>query len=214
MPEAAAQSSDHRLEVATAVVLSIAGLASAWASYQAALWGGVQAANYATATARMTEAAQMEVIDGQRTAVETALLMSWLSAAADDDKQLMTFYERRFPPEMRAVFVPWRARYPDHLRESVKDGPPIPLPKTQHEQGRKAGLLRRQAAEAFRIGDSANGNSDRYVASTVVFSTVLFLAGISPQLRRTALRKLLVGLAAALGCAAIGFLLTLPVARL
>jgi hypothetical protein len=41
----------RRLDTIASIMLAAAGVASAWATYQSSLWGGVQASSYATARA-------------------------------------------------------------------------------------------------------------------------------------------------------------------
>jgi hypothetical protein len=205
----------RRLEVMTAALLSAAGLFSAWASYQASLWGGQQASHYALASAKVTEASRLSIVDGQLAAVDGLMFKSWLEAAADKDEARMNFFEHRFSPELKAVFVPWRARYPGDLHQySVAANAPNAFPRPVHKQGVEARALQRAADAELANGEAANGHSDRYVATTVVLSLVLFLGGISASLTRQSVRWGLLLLAAAIGVAAAIFILGLPVATL
>ena len=204
----------RRLDTIASILLAAAGVASAWATYQSSLWGGIQASGYATASARVTEAARLELQAGQKAGLDTALYMAWLSAAAADDKELMTFYERRFAPGFRKVFDTWRAQYPEALRGQVRKGPAVSLPRAEHPESREAERLRREAGDLFQQAAKANGTSDRYVASTVILALVLFLLGISTVSRSDRQKRLLVILASGLGLAVLVFLLRLPIARL
>ena len=205
----------RRIEVATAILLSAAGLISAWASYQAALWGGVQANHYAAANGKVTEASRLSIVDGQRVATDMLLFTAWLEAAADNDTKRMMFFERRFSPEMHADFDPWRARMPADLRTALPDAnAPQALPRPGYREGVSAQRLQKAAVAEFKEGDTANGIGDRFVAATVVLSTVLFLGGISPLLRSTRVRMAMLVLAGVLGIAASVFIFTLPVAAL
>jgi hypothetical protein len=204
----------RRLDTVASIMLAAAGMASAWATYQSSLWGGIQASGYATASARVTEAAQLELQAGQKAGLDTALYMAWLSAAAADDRELMTFYERRFAPGFRKVFDDWRAQYPEELRGQVRKGSAVPLPRAEHPETREAARLRRDSAEMFDQAAKANANGDRYVASTVILALILFLLGISTVTRSEGQRRLLVILAGGLGLAVLAFLLRLPVAAL
>ena len=204
----------RRLETLTAVMLAAAGLASAWATYQSSLWGGIQASNYAKGSARVAEASRLELQAGQRAGLDTALYMAWLSAAADDDRELMTFYERRFEPEFHKVFLAWRAQYPEDLRGQVRKGPAVPLPRAVHPETREAAKLRQEADSLFQQADTANGNGDRYVASTVILALILFLLGMGSLAISDRQRRFMVILAGGLGIAVLVFLLRLPVASL
>jgi hypothetical protein len=205
----------RRIEITTAVLLSLAGLASAWASFQASLWGGIQASHYARASAKVTEASRLSIVDGQLVGTDAMLFMAWLEAAADGDERRTAFFEHRFSPEMHAKFDPWRARFPGDLRKfSMNPNAPNEFPRPVHKQGIAARDLQRAAVAEFAEGDEANRIGDRYVATTVVLSTVLFLGGISPLLKRYSTRMAMLVLASLLGVAAIVFILRLPVAAL
>jgi hypothetical protein len=200
------------IEPATAILLSFAGLASGWASYQASLWGGTQASQYAIATSTMTQASALAIIDGQRTGADAMLFMAWFESAADGDAKRMAFYEKHFTPAFRAIFDPWRAKFPADLRaaELRADVPPG-LPAVVHGEGLRAAELRSSADAAFAAGETANRHSDYYVASTVILSIVLFLAGISASLNRIRVRAGVILLAAVLCVIATGLIATLPV---
>ena len=92
----------RRIEITTAVLLSLAGLTSAWASYQAALWGGIQASHYARASAKVTEASRLSIVDGQAVGTDTAMFLGWLNAAADGDEKRMI--RRHSSRSYRTVF--------------------------------------------------------------------------------------------------------------
>lgn len=205
----------RRIEVTTAVLLSLAGLMSAWASYQASLWGGVQATHYAKASAKVTEASRLSIIDGQAFGGDLMMIRAWLDAAAQNDTQRMAFFEHRFSPELRAKFDPWRVRFPGDLRKLQMDpNAPASLPRAEHKEGREARVLQRAAVAEFAEGDAANRTSDRYVAATVVLSTVLFLGGISPLLTSARIRMAMLALASLLGIAASIYIFSLPVEAL
>lgn len=205
----------RRIEVTTAILLSVAGLMTAWASYQAALWGGIQANHYANANAKTTEATRLSIIDGQAVGTDMMLFTAWLEAAAENDTRRMIFFEHRFSPEMHAKFDPWRARMPADIRRAPIDpSAPREFPRPVHREGVEARRLQTAAIAEFAEGDAANGHGDRFVASTVVLSTVLFLGGISPLLKNSRVRMAMLVLAGLIGIAASVFILSLPAASL
>ncbi|MFZ4065949.1 MAG: hypothetical protein ACOYKF_00275 [Phenylobacterium sp.] len=204
----------RRLDTIASIMLAAAGVASAWATYQSSLWGGVQASSYANASAKVTEAARLELRAGQRNGMDTALYMAWMSAAAKNDRELMTFYERRFVPEFKKVFDVWRSQYPDDLRSQVQEGPNLSMLRAEHSESLEAKALGDEASALFNRANKANSTGDRYVASTVILALVLFLLGISTVARSWEQRRLLVIIAGGLGLAALAFLLRLPMAAL
>lgn len=205
----------HHIEIATAILLSLAGLISAWASYQAALWSGIQASHYAKATARATEASRLSIIEGQEVGTDRAIFMAWLEAAADDDKKSMAFFEQRFSPEMLKLFVPWREAHPATYADAhLARDKATSLPRPEHAEGIAARKMDAASRADLAAGDRANSFSDKYVAATVVLALVLFLGGISPLLKRNSVRTGLLLLAAFLGVAAAVAIFSLPVAAL
>lgn len=202
------------LDAATAILLSGAGLVSAWASYQAALWGGIQASHYTLATAKLTEASRLSIEDGQAAALDAGLFVSWLDAAAVGDTRRMVFFERRFGPQMAGPFRAWRATLPADLKDArVPEASPEML-RILRAHGANAEALRKAARAEFAAGEAANGHGDRYTMATVILSLALFLSGISPLLRRNRARVAVLAMAAALGIAATVFIALLPVATL
>ncbi len=203
------------IEIGTAVLLSAAGLLSAWATYQASLWGGIQASHFARANARATEASRLSLLDGQLVGIDFMMFRSWLDAAADDDQPRMALFEHRFTPELRAVFTPWRARCPDDMRRcKVAANAPTVFARPPHAEGIRARALQKAADAEFAAGDRANATGDRYVASTVVLSLVLFLTGISAVLKQSQPRLLMLGLASVIGLATTIVIMTLPMQSL
>lgn len=201
-----------RIEVTTAALLSVAGLVSAWASYQASLWGGVQASHYAHASAKLTEASRLSIVDGQAFATDSQLFMAWLEAASANDVARMNFFEHRFGPELRSKFDPWRARRPGDLRSQKMDpNAPRQFPRLLYKEGIQARALQNAANADFNEGEQANHISDSYVAATLVLSTVLFLGGISPLLTRARVRIALLALVTLLALGACAFILSLPI---
>jgi hypothetical protein len=204
------------LDAATAVLLSAAGLVSAWASYQAALWGGIQASNYTIATAKLTAASNEAITAQQISSRDDAMFMAWLDAASTNDKLRMRYYENHFRSAYKAAFEAWRAEQPQTLATSQGKLPssPAPMPIATGPEMAKAATLRTAANASFATGEAANGHGDRYTMATVALALVLFLGGISPMLKRRGARLGLLVIAAAIGLVAAAYIAALPVATL
>jgi len=142
-----------RLEVASAVILSIAALASSGASYQAGLWDGEQAAHYSQAGALRVEA----------------------SRAALEDK-LAEFFQARFPAGFRPAFNAWLADHP----LTNPSAPPTPFATSAYRSpGRaEANALDAKADQTFQKGQYDNAVSDAFGQGATVLAIALFFAGI------------------------------------
>lgn len=199
-------------DIAAGVILATAGLLSAWAAFQASLWGGEQATAFAEANRLHTEASRLEIVATQRQAGALAVAHAWLSATIDGDKVRAAFYERHLQPHQRELFNEWRRQLPEDVRTAKVDGsqPPIPLPDVLTGGREAARAARAEAETAFREGVSANDISDKFTFVTVILSLSLFLAGTGQLLRARLARNVVIGLAGVILVAAAAYSLNIP----
>jgi hypothetical protein len=167
---------DTLAEVLAAIILSVAALLTSWASFQAALWDGEQAAAYTRAGAARVEASTLATRNGQREGVDLILFTQWLDAYARGDARLQDFYRKRFQPDFARAFDLWLA-----LRPQENPGAPSsPFAMPQYRP-RLAAVARETDARAdalFEKGQKANDISDAFVQATVILALALFLGGI------------------------------------
>ncbi len=193
--------------VATAL-LSLAGVATSWSGYQAALWSGIQAMHYSRASANRVEATREFTAAGQVESVDASLFMNWVNAYATGNEGLQEFYRARFRKEFSPAFEEWLASHP---RENPCAEPtPCTARSDRIAHRTKAEELEASAEKEFRDGQAANDTSDNYVLNTVILAVVLFFAGISQQFSIYAVRLLLLGMSAVLLIAGSITLLGLP----
>ncbi len=205
------------VEKATAVLLSVAGISTAWASYQAALWNGDQISRYSEANAHLTVASQLDILAGQAAAFDTILFAAWVAATDSGNPERARFLEDRFSPQFAIAFKDWRQHFaasaPQQApQDTAHAADPPGMPQPLYRETRDAQARRTAASTAFAAGDQANRTGNAFVAVSVLLSTVLFLGGISQILKRFRPRLAVLGLAALLGIGALIWLKALPTA--
>jgi hypothetical protein len=172
------------LDILSAVVLGASALATTYASYQAELWDGEQAALYTEANALRVEASQVSLRTGQIEGADLMAFGAWLSAYASSKSELEEFYLRRFRPEFSTAFNAWAATQP----RTNPNAPPTPFVMPGYnESGRRiAADMEQQAHEKFAAGQEANRRGDQFVLATVILANALFFGGINqlPHSRR------------------------------
>lgn len=175
-----------RIEIVIAVVLSVAGLVTSWASYQSSLWSGQQDAHYSRATALRVQASQAALDRSTLRAVEVGLFTSWLSAKSAGDDALAGFYEQRFPADLKPAFEAWMAQRP--LQNPT--APPSPFAMSNYGQRGEATskLLEAKADAEFEAGQQANDWSDGYTQSAVALAMAMFFGGIAQVFRARGVR--------------------------
>jgi divalent metal cation (Fe/Co/Zn/Cd) transporter len=195
-------------EHGAALLLAFSALATAWSSYQASVWGGVQATQYnlssvlrGRASAANDEAARGRLFD-------IALFTKWLEAYAEKRMRLVVLYEKHFRPEFQPAFKAW-------LADSAGIATTTPFQRADYRLAKatESDSLSAASTHALEAGEHANDLSDDYVFATVILATVLFFAGAVRPLIAENLRGFVLLVATLLCLAALARLLTTPVAR-
>jgi hypothetical protein len=196
----------RRFEIATAITLAMAGLLSAWATYQAGLWDKQEAQARASSNAHLTESSQLMLRSGQEEAMSTAMFLQWLNALADGQQLRADVLRHHFPPTFAPEFDRWLAARPGDLRSlPPQSGLPDFTGPSLAGAKRARALSDQSRAEADISGEAG----DSYDVTNVVLATALFLAGIATVLPGRRAQQLPVALAAFLTlCAGVAMLLT------
>lgn len=214
-----------RIDFATAVLMALAAVGTAWAGFQSTEWGGVQANSYAQASTHRIESDQRSTEAGQDHLVDAVAFGSWLSALDDEiiadpsrdpadayrpgTDTVTGFVSIRFRDEFEPAMAAWLDTEPfDNL-----DAPatPFEMPQYQLAAEAEADSLWQQANDLAAKARTANQRATNYVLNAVVFALVLFFGGVASRAHGERARRLLFGFAVAALILAVGFLVTQPV---
>ncbi len=197
------------IDIASAVILSICTLATAWSGYQAARWSGVQSVRFSEASAMRIASTHQSSVGFQLAQVDIATFTSYLNAVGEGDVELAAFHERRFRPDFLPAFQAWMALDPFNN----PDAPPGPFQMDDYRlpEFAESDRLSAQSEAIFNEGKTANQTSDNYVLTTVVLAAVLFFVGISSRLGSPGIRAALVGFGALILFASVVTLATFPI---
>ncbi len=204
-----AQSRAHEiLEIVEAIVLAIVAVATAWSGYQAALWTGHQAEQYAVADTLRVQAEGAADEANQVRMYNALTVAEWLKAEVQGQDKLAAMFERRFLPEIRPAFEAWKRTDPLH-NPNAPVGPQA-MPEYHNSRAEQSAKLKERSAQVFEQGNVARRNSDDYVKATVMLATVLLLTAISQRFKTHGVRVGLALMAALLLCLPVYHILTLP----
>lgn len=200
---------ERRLEIFSAVLMSLATVATAWCAYQSAEWGGEQAFMLGESQRAGREASVYETLSAQKRSLDVSIFMEWIGAIATDNEPLREFYERRFPPNLSTAVEAWLATEP----RTNPEAPPHPfgMPEYRVEQDSIAAAASALSAERWKLAREYDMHGDRYVLLTVVFASVLFFGGISEKFDHLGVRLGVLSMGSLLFLAALGTMLTYPV---
>ena len=199
---------ERRIEILTTLLLAVAAVATAWASYQSARWRGEQAKAGGQSIAARVESTRSANVANRQGQIDVALFTQWVDAYARDETELADFYRKRFRPEFRPAFDAWVATRPRINPNAPLS--PFAMPEYSLAAAKEADRLEARAgALSVRVGGYIQ-RADNYSLSVVLFAVALFFAGLSTRLRRTP-GLVILGLGAALFLGGVIWLATLPV---
>lgn len=200
---------DRVLELVTVFVMSLMVVLTAWTGFQSTQWSSVQSEHYSRASAARTESARASATAGQQTTLDVAVFIAWTEAVADGDERRADFVYERFPDRLRVATDAWVDLAP--LDDPDAPGTPFELDDYVVAAADEAAEWVLDADEHLDAASAAGSNTGHYVATTVVFATVLFFAGMSVKLVSRRNRLAVLTLAGIGTVAGIAMLLTLPV---
>jgi hypothetical protein len=205
----AAHLTERRLEVASAVLLALATVATAWAAYQSREWTGEQSQGYSQGTAARINANRAAALADRQVQIDVATFVQWIDAHAQHRPALAGFYRARFRPEFEPAFTSWLATRPFTNRDAPAT--PFETPQYRLAQSAEADRLEATAAAASDRAKDANEHADNYMLAVVLFASALFFAGISSKFTGLGVRATLLGIGCVLALVTLTWVVTLPV---
>ena len=197
------------LEVLSAVLLSLATVASAWCAYQSTRWNGVQALSFSAANGARTESVRMSNAALQLTSIDIGMFVQFATAYSEDNMALAEFLLERFRPEMKTAVDAWLATEP--LKNPNTPLSPFAMPEYTSAAQKESDRLLEVATQNLKDAEEANQRSDNYILLTVMFASVLFFGGVSTKFDMFRIRASLIALASILFTAALIIVATYPV---
>jgi hypothetical protein len=206
-PESAWERRQRILDSWTAIILAVAAVATAWASFQASNWSGESSdAQSASAIAR-ADAGRAATSATQATIIDSQTWLDWVSAVAAGQKAKADFLDSRFSPQLKVAQADWLSGAkvgPDGVPEVIPPGTPLELPSyvvpEQVESNEDAARAEALLADADRY----SATSTKFVLIAVLLALVLFFASVATKFGNPKLQVLLT--AVALGLLVFGIL--------
>ncbi len=93
--------SAHWADVLATVLLSLAAVATAWATYQGAHWRSEQGLSGNRSTVARVQANRASGVANRQIQIDALTFTHWVDAYTRGDARLAAFYYRRFRPEFR-----------------------------------------------------------------------------------------------------------------
>ncbi len=202
----------RRIDHLTTVLLALAAVATAWATFQAAHWRSEQALAGNRSTAARVQANRVAGIANRQILVDVETFTQWVDAYVSGEERLATFYYRRFRPEFRRSVTAWVATKP--LTNQAAPLTPFAMPEYSSAALEQADELEAKADVEARTSQENVKRADRYTLCIVLFAMALFFAGISTRLRSDGSQTVILGLGWVAFLGAVVWMATFPVTLL
>ena len=199
----------HWVDLGSTILLALAAVATAWATYQAAHWRSEQALAGNRSTAARVEANRSAGEANRQVLVDVETFVQWVDAYATGEDELADFYFRRFRPEFRPAVTAWIATKP--LKNPAAPLTPFAMPQYTSAALAEADTLEEKANEQSAESAANVERADRYTLCVVLFALALFFAGVGPRLREARNRGVVVAIGWVLFLAGVGWIVTFPV---
>ncbi len=209
MAEAEQSRFDHHFELVATVLLAVAAVATAWASYQSARWHGEQARAQSASVAARVESTRAANVANRQGQIDVAVFTQWVDAYARNETKLAAFYDKRFRLEFKPAFNAWVATKP--LKNPGAPLSPFAMPQYKLAANAASDRLEVRAAAASQRAGEFIQRADDYSLAVVLFASSLFFAGISTRLRSSTTRMVILGLGCALFLGSVIWIATFPV---
>ena len=197
------------VEIVAAVLLASAAVATAWSSYQASRWTGEQAEAFASANAARVESTRASDLANAQSEINVTTFAQWVEAYLRGEREVATFFERRFREEFRPAFHSWLGTDPFEDR-SAPDSP-FAMPEYQLAASAQADTLDAQAESLAAQARDDVQRATNYVLGVVLFAVSLFFAGVSTKLTNHRIQGVVVGIGCTIFLVAGTWIATFPV---
>jgi len=168
----------------TAIILAVAAVATAWASFQASQWSGAQSDAQSTSAIARADAGRAATAATTDTIIDSQMWLSWIAAVDSKQTARADFLDNRFSPQLVVAQKVWLSGVQldaQGVPVVVPAGTPLDLPAyvvpKQVESDRDAAR-----AEAYlAYADTAAATSTKFVLLAVMLALVLFFASVATK---------------------------------
>jgi hypothetical protein len=174
------------LEIALAVFMGLAALATAYTAYKSGQEGGNTNAAYTHSINRLNDANQQYIEGNQQVVSDQQVFLEYVKAIQADDTDLAAYIRESLMGEELLKGLKWWEKQPD------ENTPPTPVDPKNPDYDVPAYRHATEFTQQSEAFGAAAGRHDkqggRYDLVTVLFAAALFIFGISSVVRRWELK--------------------------
>jgi hypothetical protein len=197
-----------RLELALAIILSMATLSSTWCGYQAKSWADQQSTKQAAADTAERNAAENTIIGLQLRTFDGIVMNEYWAALRQKDTETSDTIFSHMRSQMRKAI---EASVAEGVLTNPEVTGPLQRPEYLLTEEVEAKRLRAEAGRMNAAAQEAGQTAGSYITLTLMFASVLFFGGITGTFTARRVRIGLACVAFTLFVVTAAFLVQLPV---
>lgn len=206
------------VELTIVILLGIVSVVTAYASFQAALYGSKMDSFYAQST-RLTAEAESAYLEGNQQYVQDSATLARLfelSVDMEADDPIIAQLAAEKHELLTFIMVSDELAAAMEWSNAENEADPDVYTPPQNDDAYLAYLfggwseLNDQATAATVAGDEANSFSDRLTLNTVLFAVSLFLLGVAAVLKSRRAQYALIGVSTAIFLGGLALTVTIP----
>lgn len=186
-----------------AVVMALAAVLTAWASYEGSQWDGIAADERATSSLKRADSGRAAADAVTQSVVDASVWLEWEKAVTLNRDELAGFLRDRFSPALDDAQDTWFGRQeldPDGnpVNGTLPKGTPLSLDAYMPPGQLKADEYAAAAEQDLADAAEASGIGTRYTLQAVIMAMVLFFASVALKFSHPVAQTALTGMAVAL----------------
>ena len=185
----------NRLELIAAVILGLAGLATAWGAYQAGVLGGDAVDAYAKANALQSQAADQFGAGDAQSGYDQQVFLQYAVLFEQGDTEMSDYIRQELMGPELAEAMDWYDETTDEVTSPFQEAEGNPYTIPGYEAGEE---LQAESEAEFGRANDANDKGDKYDQAGVLLAMALFFAGIGTLLDRRGIQIAILGAGAVL----------------
>jgi hypothetical protein len=198
----------HRMDLLSAAVMAAATVATAYSAYEASLWNGEQNRHESRSSTAVVRTSKLTNLAMQKTTVHVNLFVHWVAATTRGEQRIADFLLNRFPEPLKAAAEAWRATNP--FENPNAPASPFDLPQYALQERTDADKWEQIAQDESSAAETAGSIGNRYLLFTIIYASVLFLAGISGKFKWPAIDLAVLTLGAVTLLVGVAIMIALP----
>jgi len=197
----------------TAIILAVAAVATAWASFQASQWSGAESDRQSLSAIARADAGRAATAATSDTIIDSQTWLSWVSAVGAGEKARANFLDDRFSPQLKVAQKDWLSGVQldaNGVPVVIPPGTPLDLPSYVVPQQVQSDTDAAHAEAYLAQADIAATTSTKFVLLAVLLALVLFFASVATKFTGPRVQVLLTLLAVVLLVVSVVRVLLLP----